>query len=381
MVAVGSLVPEDVTTMPVDTLDALLAALKEEAAVMLATVLAASGSTPAGVHARMLLTRECQASVGTVGGGQLEAFVIQEARRLFEEKKAAARSYHLDADHPESDMLCGGSVEILIEPLVQKDAVLLTLVQSARNAGKDVILARLVFDDGSVERRLIQHRGEGRELLQGLVAEDRLDDAERLVDESFERLAVRRLLLNGGALILEPIAGIPELVVFGGGHVGRHLVQLASRVGFRVVVVDDRQEYATTERFPEAQKSLVLAYPTALQHLTITPSTYIVIVTRGHTSDAQVLEQAVNTHAQYVGMIGSRLKVRSTYKRLAEHGISTDLLRRIHAPVGLDIGAITAEEIAVSIVAELISVRRGAMGVPSKSLADAIDMPRPESEK
>lgn len=129
--------------------------------------------------------------------------------------------------------------------------------------------------------------------------------------------------------------------------------------GFHITIIDDRPEYANAQRFPEAHRTLAVEFSDALQHVEIKPSTYIVIVTRGHRSDEEILARVVTSPARYIGMIGSKRKVLATYMHMVEHGISVDILKRIHAPIGIEIGAKTAEEIGISITAQLIAVRRG----------------------
>jgi len=161
-------------------------------------------------------------------------------------------------------------------------------------------------------------------------------------------------------LIIEPMMGHPHLVIFGGGHVSKYVSRAAAMAGFRTTIIDDRKEYANAARFPEASETLAVEFYEAFERITIKPSTYILIVTRGHRSDEDMLERAVQSPARYIGMIGSKKKVLTTYEHLVQKGISADSLRRVHAPMGLDIGAVTAEEIAISIVAEIVLVRRGA---------------------
>lgn len=173
------------------------------------------------------------------------------------------------------------------------------------------------------------------------------------------RNETRRMKIAEGELILEPIAGNPSLLVFGGGHVSRQVCRIAAIAGFRVTVIDDREIYATRTRFPEAAEIIVSEFSDSLEKITIKPSTFIVIVTRGHREDEAILERVLATHAKYVGMIGSKKKVLATYEHLVERGISAESLKRVHAPMGLEIGAATPEEIGVSIVAELVAVRRG----------------------
>ena len=167
-------------------------------------------------------------------------------------------------------------------------------------------------------------------------------------------------LVCGGTLevFVEPVLPPAILYVFGAGHVALHLCQVATNAGFDVTVADDRSSYATKERFPTAHEVLAVDFDEATQRLDPNESSYIVIVTRGHRDDMRMLRWAVKTRARYVGMIGSKRKVIEIFKTLRQEGLPAHLFDRVHAPVGLDIGAVTPEEIAVSITAELIAIRR-----------------------
>ncbi len=169
-------------------------------------------------------------------------------------------------------------------------------------------------------------------------------------------------LVCGGTLevFVEPVLPPALLYVFGAGHVALSLCQTAAGAGFDVTVTDDRSSYATKERFPAAHEVHALEFDEAMQRLDPNESSYIVIVTRGHRDDMRILRWAVQTRARYVGMIGSKRKVIEIFKTLQNEGVPAHLFDRVHAPVGLDIGAITPEEIAVAITAELIAVRRHA---------------------
>ena len=169
-------------------------------------------------------------------------------------------------------------------------------------------------------------------------------------------------LVCGGTLeiFVEPIQPPALLYIFGAGHVAYSLYHVAQVAGFDITVVDDRDSYANRERFPTAREVIADDFDKACERLQIGESTYIVIVTRGHRDDLRVLRWAVGTSARYVGMIGSKRKVITVYKELEKEGIPLEKFEHVHAPVGLEIGAITPEEIAVSIVAELIAARRNA---------------------
>jgi xanthine dehydrogenase accessory factor len=169
-------------------------------------------------------------------------------------------------------------------------------------------------------------------------------------------------LLCGGTLdiFIEPVLPPALLYIFGAGHVSVNLYKVAKDAGFEVTVVDDREAYANRERFPEAKEVIADDFEQAMVRLSPNESSYIVIVTRGHRDDMRVLRWAVQTPARYIGMIGSKRKTIAVFRELTKEGLSPELFERVHAPVGLDIGAITPEEIAVAIAAELIATRRHA---------------------
>jgi xanthine dehydrogenase accessory factor len=167
-------------------------------------------------------------------------------------------------------------------------------------------------------------------------------------------------LVCGGTLdiFVEPVLPPASLYIFGAGHVAISLYKIAGSAGFDVTVVDDREAYANRERFPEASEVIAEEFDKALARLSPSDSSYLVIVTRGHRDDMRVLRWAVQTRAKYVGMIGSKRKTITIFQELTKEGLAPELFERVHAPVGLDIGAITPEEIAVAITAELIAARR-----------------------
>jgi xanthine dehydrogenase accessory factor len=170
-------------------------------------------------------------------------------------------------------------------------------------------------------------------------------------------------LICGGQMdvYIEPIEPSPELYIVGAGHVGFHLAQLAHEVGFRIHVVDDRDKFANAERFPYAAEVVTEDIPSWLARTPLPPHAYVVIVTRGHTNDLDALRALAPRDLRYLGLIGSRAKVARIYDALLAEAMSPGLLQHVHAPIGLDIGAVTPQEIAVSILAELIAVKHGKM--------------------
>jgi len=167
-------------------------------------------------------------------------------------------------------------------------------------------------------------------------------------------------LLCGGTIevYLEPILPDPTLFIFGAGHVGQCVAQTVKGIGFKIAVVDDRIKYASAERFPQADTIFVDSWDTIFQKLPVTDSSYILIATRGHNYDLACLRFAVKSPARYIGLLGSRRKTRLLYEALEREGIDPEVFERVYAPVGIEIGSETPEEIAVSIAAELIAVRK-----------------------
>ena len=165
-------------------------------------------------------------------------------------------------------------------------------------------------------------------------------------------------------IFIEVVLGDLSLVIVGGGHVGQAIGKVASQCGYRIVVVDDRPAFASRERFPEADQILVGDFQEVLSHYPINAMTHLVMVTRGHKHDEISLRTVVESPAFYVGMIGSKRRVATVLRHLEEEGVPKEALERVHTPIGLDIGAETPEEIAVSIVAEMIMKRRGGTGRP-----------------
>ncbi|HUL33613.1 MAG TPA: XdhC/CoxI family protein [Candidatus Eisenbacteria bacterium] len=254
----------------------------------LATIVHTNGSIPSYESSRMLV-REDGSSLGTIGGGCVEADVWAAAREVIHKEAPRKLVFHLNNEATyDNGLICGGTVEIFLEPILPQ----------------------------------------------------------------------------------------PMLYLFGAGHVSTAVAKAAQSVGFGVGVVDDRAAFANSERFPMAQE-IYTSYDDAFQNLHPGSSSYLVIVTRGHKEDMRVLAWAVRTKARYVGMIGSKRKVLSVYKALEKEAYTMEEFERIYAPMGLDIGALSPEEIAVSIVAELVAVRRNVESSAHKKLklvtSDAVE--------
>lgn len=343
-------------------------ALESEDSVILATIISTSGSTPASAFSKMLVKKGGTQWLGTVGGGCMEGDVLEAARKLVGQNRAEVLTFHLNEDEMIQGLICGGSLDVLIEPIGRHHIPLINEVNTLREDGEDGIIATVIDKSGKINvKRLIRvalgtngMMDEWKNLLSSnpIIHLSVQELAEETL-KAYHRNVTRRLKLPDGEMILEPVTGQPHLIIFGGGHVSKSISRAAALSGFRVTIVDDRREYANPERFPEAAQTLTIEFHRAFDLLTIKPSTYIVVVTRGHRSDEEILGRALKTPAKYIGMIGSKRKILTTYKHLVEQDVSPDSLTRVHAPMGIEIGAVTAEEIGISVVAQLIQVRRG----------------------
>ncbi len=320
--------------------------------VALVTIVATVGSTPGRCGYKMLVGEEGRA-VGTVGGGLLEAEMIRAAQDMLSRPRSRVFRFDL-SESPDSDRgICGGSVEFLIETF-GRDA--LPLFQDLCLAGRGVggVLVSVIQPDELPRKILLKEAtaidAGHRELAPEIVRAIR--------DTAVAGHGATRVCAGGMDAFVESVARAPVVVIFGAGHVSSHIARLAKSVHFVVVVYDDRSEYANRERFPDADEIVVEDFGCAFDNAPIDGNSYLVIVTRGHKCDEIVLEEAVKTDARYIGMIGSRRKTLTILDNLRNKGIGQELLERVYSPIGLSIGAVTAEEIALSVVCELVKVRR-----------------------
>jgi xanthine dehydrogenase accessory factor len=256
---------------------ALADALERGEEVALVTIVAATGSTPQRVGAKMLVFPDGR-TVGTIGGGCYENDAFWKAREAIKARRPLNVKYELNDDFAqETGLVCGGQMEVFIEP----------------------------------------------------------------------------------------VEASPDVYVFGAGHVGYWVARMAHDVGFRVHVIDDREKFANTERFGAGIDVVVEDIPQWIANHPLPPTAYAVIVTRGHTHDLEALRALTAHPLRYLGLIGSKAKVRRIFDELLSQGASAESLTGVHAPIGLDIGAITPQEIAVSIVAELIAAKHGKISEPN----------------
>lgn len=339
------------------------------------TILETRGSSPRHSGAAMVV-RADGSITGTIGGGPLEGRAIQHALKTIETGLSSIERF----DSARLGMMCGGGGYILVEyvdPGCGKTRELFRgLAALLERGGKGWMVTVLPGDsvelsEDAERAKDARPSGQGGAFVRRcLVCSDGRLYGEPVCDEKTLRgLAERggtydRIVAAGTARTYVQLVGAQGTVyIFGAGHCGAKLEPLLSALGFFTVVIDDRPDFANRERFPTADRIIVAdSFDGVVDTLPIDDDSYLVIVTRSHSHDQSVLAQALKTRARYIGMIGSRKKVAETFRALGEQGFSAGDLARVHAPIGLSIGAETPEEIAVSIAAELIQMRSGAGG-------------------
>jgi xanthine dehydrogenase accessory factor len=334
--------------------------LEEGEDLVLATVIGHSGSTPRSLGTKMVVRRN-GAIIGTIGGGLVEFHAQKLAREVFESGKALTEAVEFSgADAAATDqMICGGRMEILLELIIADPDNLKELQDLivALQKGHKGFLIKAIDTTGEAVRRMEWCLVNNDSVTLGTVPcpGSLISSLTCEAARAKQPVAVN---MEGKRYFVEPTFLPGTVYLFGAGHVSRPVAELANLVDFRTVVLDDRAEFANAERFPRAEQLKVTpSFSHSFEGLEIDRDSYVVILTRGHLHDKTVLEQALKTAAGYIGMIGSRRKRDLIYQELLTKGFSKDELDRVHAPIGLAIGAETPEEIAVSIVAELIQAR------------------------
>ena len=341
--------------------------LKDGQPCVLATVVRTKGSTPQKAGA-MLLVRQDGTGVGTLGGGCVEGdiwFAAKEILRL--NGGAEFKDYYLNEDIAARDgLVCGGTMYFYLEPLRdQNDFITVgNEILEAYDGGQPVSLATVVnaIDGGPAlgSKLLLRTDGTvsgsfGNAEFDAQVIEVSRKVADIGANESFN-------LSDGTEVFVDGFTTPPTLVMVGGGHVGKATADLAYSLGYRVYLVDDRPEFCNEERFPYAEERVIETYDKWTDHLDLNVNSFVVVATRGHRFDDMALESALKTRARYIGVLGSRRKTIMIYRRLLQQGVPLERIKEVYAPIGLNIGAVEPEELAVSIMSEIIMVRRGGEG-------------------
>lgn len=357
--------------------------LQEGETLAMATIVSTYGSTPREVGAKMVVTAAGEI-LGTVGGGCGEAEVRRQAVEVIRSRKPAMVKVELMDDiESDSPAVCGGILNVFVDPWwsgpgealcetlanellqVAKDgvsAVVATIV-SAEGCGDARPGAKCLIRDGAVRAGDLQ----SSQLLDAIVKE-----AEARLGK--EQCGLSVLNAPGKAeVFFDVIPARQKVVIVGAGHLAIPLVKFAKILGFHITVLDDRVIYANRERFPDADEVMVGDMGETLRRIEITPDTYIVLITRGHQFDEPCLREVVHSRAKYIGMIGSKRRIKACFIRFRdEDGIPEELLKKVYAPIGLDMNAESPEEIALAIIAEMVNARRGGS---ARSLSNRFDGP------
>jgi xanthine dehydrogenase accessory factor len=344
-----------------EVLRELVAATNAGRAVAWCRLVETRGSTPQKAGAAMLV-REDGSQAGTLGGGCVEAEVKRRALGLLSENRSEICTFQLDSDYGWDDgLICGGRMKILVEPIAA----------GSRNVYFERLAAFVERGEGCTEALVFDREASGLAAPDGML----FDSAGKFVAElrnategvpfsvpSLVKDTLRPLSNRPRAYASHGVAYLPvlprcRLVIVGGGHVGKAVGELAADLDFDVWVVDDRADYVADDRFPRAERRISGSIEQVLPELEITPDTYCLIVTRGHSHDQEALFHLADRGARYVGLIGSTRKIKMIFENLAAEGVSREALAKVYAPLGIDIGSQTVPEIAVSICAELVAHR------------------------
>lgn len=342
------------------------------------TVVKTTGSTPRGVGAKLLVSQDGEL-VGSVSGGCVETDVAMHALEALEQGRPRIVSYGISDEFGiEVGLACGGQIEVLIEGLPAKNSG-----AAARRFSADVgelvrkevpvVIATALRPDDVLGRRAVLAEGQ----LRGSLEDARLDESVRRHAPQFLRAGAPKTLVEPDStgrdveIFFDVYPAPPTLYIFGGVHIAIPLTKYAKILGYRVNVIDPRGVFATKERFAEADELAIEHPEDYLKRVQLNENTYVVVLTHDPKHDEPILKNVVGTRTSYIGAIGSKKTNRERMDRLMAQGVTREQLARVHAPVGLDLGAVSPEEIALSIMAEIVGARYGKVGSSMRDVAGA----------
>ena len=332
------------------------------------TVVETKGSTPQKPGSKLLILPDLR-NVGTLGGGCVEAEARRQAIGLMQGGSPRLLDFQLDSDYGWDDgLICGGNMKIFIDlPQTEEESLILTRLQELSEAKVPLVSTTVVKSEIDHIRvgakMLFPANGEkvgslGDAALETALQDELIEVLEKDAPGVF-RWQVERDQDGEGSVwvFMDAVQPRPTLLIAGAGHVGQALCHLGKWLGFDVAIVDDRVDFASEERLPEADEIIIGDIAEELRKYPVDHLTYAVVVTRGHQHDEEALHSVIESNARYVGLIGSRRKIKLIYDDLRGMGIPEERLAQVYAPIGLDINSKTVPEIAVSIAAQLIQVR------------------------
>lgn len=343
--------------------EALKATCLSDDSAALVTIIDVKGSTPRKPGAKMLVLPNGQVS-GTIGGGCGEAEVRREALNALTTLTPSKYIVNMtNALAGDEGMVCGGIMEVwidILEPgLNNNKKLMLEYIEALENKESPTLITITASDDSPIrlgEKLFITSSDE-------ITCELGSEKINEMVKKGVEKATATRkpLLIKEDSLhiFIEPSPTTIKMLILGGGHIALPLATMAKILGYHVTVIDDRPAFANPQRFPNADVLICNDFVPALKTVNSTPNTFIVIVTRGHRHDKLCLQEVINHPAAYIGMIGSHRRVKALMSELQMDGVPTEIISKIHTPIGLDIASETPEEVAVSILAEIINVYRG----------------------
>ena len=342
--------------------------LDDHKPMVVATVVRTSGSTPQKSGAK-LLVREDGSGVGTLGGGCVEGDIWFAAQELLKRGgDAEVRDYQLNEDLAAQDgLVCGGTMYFLIDPIREVDPYreFAAKAVDAYAGGSPMAIVNVTGAPAGSEvtvgaKMLVRENGEtegglGDEVLEAMTVV-KARDLMAMGKNDYLRLD------DSVECYIEAYTTPPTLVLIGGGHVSKAIAPIAKSVGFRIFVFDDREQFSNPERFPEADITMVGDYRDGFDKMPINANSFVVVASRGHQFDDAAVSGALRTPASYIGLLGSKRKTILIFEELIRNGYDSEELRRINAPIGLDIGGRTPEEIALSVMSEIVAFRLGGNG-------------------
>lgn len=327
---------------------------------VLATILEKSGSAPREEGAKMIIRKDFSI-IGTIGGGLIEALTIKLSAAIFKSEEFKIESFNLSNEGAASlGMVCGGDVKILLEFVDCSDKEMTDIYKKMielNNSNSDFILITKISKDNrktGLDKWICTETGfYGEE-------NERILFVSRKIREDFKKTIMENIAVEGESYLIEPFLKYEKVYIIGAGHVAQKIVDLTKMLSFNTIVLDDREEFANRKRFETADEvKAIPSFDNLLNYIKVDNRSYVIIVTRGHAYDKEVLAQVLKTDAKYIGMIGSKNKRNFIYNSLLNEGFTRKDLERVYSPIGIPIYADTPEEIAVSIVAELIKIKRG----------------------
>jgi xanthine dehydrogenase accessory factor len=336
----------------------LLEFIRKKRPAALATIIEASGSTPQTEGASAVFSSGGLVC-GTIGGGIVEAEVQRKALRAIKRKKSSLLTFNLAHDiSAENEAICGGRLKILVETQPEKNEAAFRALNQSLSLRRTGVLATFIRRGRPKKPSAIFRMWLGRDFQRKSLHRTPLSGFEAEIRRAFLSKKPFPVHEKSGMLYVEPHFPLPRLLIAGAGHIGQAVAHLGKLLDFEVNVIDDRPEYACRERFPSADRIIVSEIGEAVRRFPISSDTYIVIVTRGHARDEDALRACIKSRAGYIGMIGSRRKAGLMRGKFLRRGWAAAAeFDKIHSPIGTGINSQTVQEIAVSIAAELVSVR------------------------